>query len=134
MSGSLNKKRFVIDTNVIFMSLYDVNSKASKIIELANQEKVELFSPESVKEELSRVLKREMDFSEEEVLFLIGTLPVTWIKKEFYNEFLDKTKVKHKDDKPIEAVSLMLDCGILSADYDFKDRLDINKLLRELGC
>ena len=54
------------------------------------------------------------------------------VEKEVYNRFLDKTKVKHKSDKPIEALSLVLDCEILSADYHFKNRIDINKLLKSL--
>jgi predicted nucleic acid-binding protein len=131
MNGS-DEKRFVIDTNVVFMSLYDGESKAARLIKFDNCGKIKLFSPESVKKEISLVLEREMDFSEEEILFILDSLPITWIKKEFYREFINKTKVKHLPDKPVEAVSLMLNCGILSADYDFKDREDINKLLKEL--
>lgn len=133
MNGNQTKiDRFVVDTNVIFMALYDENSKAGKIIEFANKNKIQLFSPESVKEELFRVLKREMDFSEDKINLILDSLPITWIKKEFYEGFLERTSVKHEADKPIEAVALLLDCGILSADKHFKDRADINKLLEDL--
>lgn len=126
------KTRVVIDTNVIFMAIYDTNSKAGRVIELANKDKIGLFSTDSVKKELFRVLKRELDFSEDKIEFIIGNLPITWIDKEIYKRALDKTKVKHKADKPIEALAIILDCGILSADKHFKNRVNINKLLEDL--
>jgi len=132
MNGSNKILKIVIDTNVLFMSLYNPNGKAGKIIDSANEGKLELFSPESVKIEILRVLKREMDLSESELDFIIESLPVKWIEESIYSEALGKTKVKHKADKPIEALSLILDCGILSADYHFKNRIDINKLLKSL--
>ena len=119
----------VIDTNVLFMALYNRYSKAGKIIESANQNKIKLFSTDTIKEELCRVLKRELNFSDEEIEKTIENLPVTWVKKEIYEKALGKTKGKHKADKPLEALSLILDCGILSADKHFKNRINIDKLL-----
>lgn len=130
MNGSLIK--LVIDTNIIFMSLYDSSSKAAKIIELAEKNKLQLFSTDSVKEELIRVLKRELNFNDKQIEVNINKLPITWVEKEVYQEFLDKTKVKHKPDKPVEALALVLNCGILSADNDFKDRLNVDELLDRL--
>ncbi len=134
MNGSQTNSKIgvVIDTNIIFMSLYDRDSKAGKIIEFATENKIQLFSPESVKNELLRVLKREMEFSEDKIIFIIDSLPVIWVKKEVYENVLDKTEVKHKADKPIEALSLILGCEILSADKHFKNRADINELLKKL--
>lgn len=131
MNGSEILK-VVIDTNVIFMALYNPDRKAAKVIELANKDKLRLFSPESVKVELSNVLKRELDFSDEQVDFIIKSLPITWVEKQIYEKALNKTKVKHKPDKPIEALSLILDCEILSADKHFKNRININKVLEDL--
>lgn len=130
MNGS--KVKLVVDTNVIFMALYNLDSKAGKIIKFANENKVQLFSPESVKEELFRVLRREIEFSEDEAHFIMESLPIIWIEKGFYESILDKTKVKHKADKPVEALALVLNCGILSADKHFTNRANINKLLSEL--
>lgn len=127
MNGS--QIRVIIDTNVIFMALYDENSKAGKIIGFANNNQIQLFSPDSVKKELLRVLKREMNLSDYKISFIMDNLPITWVEKEVYERALDKTRVKHKADKPIEAVSLILDCSILSADKHFKNRININKLL-----
>ena len=125
--------RIVIDTNVIFMSLYNKYSKAGKIIDFALENKIHLYSPESVKKEIIRVLKRELDYSDEQIGIILSGLPITWIGKEIYEMAIIKTKVKHKPDKPIEALSLILNCGILSADNHFSNRIDINKLLNELG-
>src|SRR3989344_5421523 len=125
MNGS--KINIVIDTNVIFMALYDPTSKAGKVINAAIENKIELYTTDTVQEEIRRVLKREIRLQDEEIEEKIRNLPILWIKKEIYAEFINKTKVKHKADKPLEALSILLNCGILSADHHFKNRLDINK-------
>ena len=124
--------RLVIDTNVIFMALYNKNSKAGKIIKYAINGKIELFSPDTVKEEISRVLKRELNYLEEEINLTIKSLPIIWMEKSIYQDYLSRTKVKHLPDKPVEAVSIVLNCGVLSADKHFKDRIDINSLLKKI--
>ncbi len=126
-------KRAVVDTNVLFMAAYNPEGKAGKIINFANEGKISLFAPDSVKEELLRVLQRELNFSEDESSFFISRLPVNWVEKQVYLDFIEKTKVKHKADKPVEAVSLALGCGILSADNHFAKRIDVNKLIEELS-
>ena len=132
MNGSL---KAVIDTNVIFMALYNPESKAGKIIQYAVEGKIHLFSTDTVKEEIKRVLKRELSYTEEELNSTIESLPIAWIGKEIYFSFLPQTKVKHKPDKPIEALSLVLGCGILSADEHFKNvrsLLDVNEFLKKI--
>jgi len=131
MSGSLRK--IVVDTNVFFMAFTNPIGKAGRVIEAANNGKVELISTDSVKEELSRVFKRELKMIDSEILFVIDSLPVKWFNKEDYIFAIDSAKVKHEPDKPIEALSLVFNCDILSADSDFKNRLDINALLDELN-
>ena len=130
MNGILIK--VVIDTNVIFMALYDEKSKAGTVIRAAIEGKIKLYSPDSVKEEISRVLTKELNYSKEDIGKCIDALPIGWIEKEIYSPFLERTKVKHKADKPVEAVALMINCGILSADAHFKDRININELLEKL--
>jgi len=134
MSGSQIEDfdKFVIDTNVIFMALYDINSKAGRVIRAAIENKIRLYAPDSVKEEIFRVLKREMLFDEKNIADIISSLPISWIDKKIYEFFLTKTKVKHKADKPVEALALMLNCGILSADKHFKDRINVNEVLKKL--
>ena len=130
MNGSLIK--IVIDTNVLFMALYNENSKAGKIIEAAIENKIQLFAPDTVKVELARVLDRELSFTQEEIETAFEALPITWIEKEIYEHAIPKAKVKHKPDKPIEALSLILNCGVLSADKHFKNRININELLEKI--
>jgi len=125
--------RLVIDTNALFMSLHNPFGKAAKIISLANQEKIILFSPESVKAELFNVMKREFKITEEEIIFVIESLPVKWVEESIYMELLDKTEVKHKPDKPVEAVALLLNCEILTANYHFKKRADIDEIIKRTG-
>ena len=132
----MNGFKAVIDTNIIFMSLYNPKGKAGKIIGYATENKLTLFATESVKQELSVVLKRELSLDDSEIKFIIDSLPITWIEKEIYQSALKKTKVKHKPDKPTEALSLILDCGILSADTDFdniKNKINVNNLLEKIG-
>ncbi len=56
MNGSHNKyyRYYVIfmafiDTNVIFMALYDENSKAGKIIQYALENKIKLYSTDKIR-------------------------------------------------------------------------------------
>jgi len=134
MNGSENIK-LVIDTNIIFMSLYNPESKAGLIIEKAIENKIILYSPDSVKQELKKVLKRELGLLEEEIKQIINSLPIIWIEKEIYLPVMDKTNVKHKPDKPIEALAIILNCRILTADTDFnhiKQKINVNEILEEL--
>ncbi|MBI3622475.1 PIN domain-containing protein [Candidatus Pacearchaeota archaeon] len=136
MSGSRELPKIAIDTNVIFMALYNPLGKAGKILDLANREKINLFSTDTVKVEIARVLKRELKWEDNLINKKISGFPIVWIEKDFYSDFLDKTIVKHKADKPLEALSLALNCEILSADEHFKpvkNRADIDKLLKGFG-
>ncbi len=133
MSGSHIKA--VVDINVLYISVYDKEGKAGRIILAAMNNKIKLFSPDLVKEELTRVLKRELKATDEEAEFIIEKLPVTWIEKEIYGSALEKTIVKKKGDKTVEALALILNCGILTADTDFdkvKQKIDVNELLKQL--
>ncbi len=128
--------RIVADTNALFMSIYDETSKAGNILKAASENKIELFAPISVKEELKRVIKKEFNWwDDNKIKFVIGALPVKWIEREIYQDALEKTTVKHKADKPVEALALILNCGILTADKHFdnvKQKIDINNLLAKL--
>ncbi len=135
MNGSKEILKLVIDTNVLFMALYNPSGKAGKIIDLANRNKIQLFSTDTVKIEIFRVLKRELKWKDEIINEKINTFQITWVEKNIYQDFLIKTKVKHKADKPVEALSLVLNCEILSADAHFKNLknlADIDNLLREI--
>ena len=84
--------KFVIDTNIIFSGIYDLNSNAGKILLLAVEEKIELFAPVQVKDELFRTLKKKLKFSINEVNDLILILPITWIEEEIFEDVEEKQK------------------------------------------
>ncbi len=127
MNGSI---RVVPDTNVYFMFFYEPQSKAGQLINAAIMKRVELFSPDTVKEELKGVLIRELDVREEKTENIIGYLPVTWVDRKVYEEYMNKTAIiRHKPDRPILALVLALNCGIITANVkDFKPASKITKL------
>ena len=128
MSCSL---KIVIDTNIIFMAWYNPFGKCAEVIRKARQNKIQLFSSDSVKKEILVVFKRH-GLNEEEIKEFLDDIPITWIEKEVYESVLDKTKVKQKADKPVEAVALILECGVLSANKHFKDAKNIDELLEDI--
>ena len=126
--------RVVIDTNIIFMAWYNPSGKCAEVLRKAREGKTELFASDSVKKEIIRLFKKN-NFTDEEIKEYLGDFPINWIDKELYQDFLEKTKVKHKADKPIEALALVLNCGILTADRHFdnvKNKINIDELLAEL--
>ena len=127
-------QRVVVDTNIFFMAWYNPEGKCAKIQKKSRDGKIILYSPDSVRKEIVRVFQRHNQ-SDEQIESFLNDFPTIWIGKEIYDEYLDKTQVKHKADKPVEALSLALKCGILSADNHFryiKNLMDIDKLLEEL--
>ena len=135
-----NGLRVAIDTNIIFMFLYRLDSKAGLIIKAAAEDKIELVSTDSVKEEIKKLVKRELNYTDFEVEEMVENLPITWYNREIYMSFLDKSRIMpHKPDRPLVALALLLNCGILSANYnDFKHVKksvkvwDVNELLEEI--
>lgn len=127
MNGSI---KVVVDTNVYFMFFYDPESKAGQLINAAIAKNVELFSTDTVKEELKKVLIKELGFEEARADTIISYLPTTWVDRKFYEAYLDKTRIiKHKPDRPILALALALNCGVITANIkDFKPARNIAKI------
>ncbi len=118
----------IADTNVYFMSLWNPSGKAAKLMLAGMQGKISLFSPDTVKEELTRLLKRK-GFSEGEADDTILHLPVVWIDKPSYEGFMDASSaIKHKPDRPVLAAALAIGCGIITANR--KHFLPARKLVR----
>jgi|SRR3989344_817563 len=104
-----SQHKVVVDTNILFMSIYG-SDKAEKILQLANENKIKLFSPISVKRELETILEREFGWNQEKIQENIDALPVIWIEKEIYESVMDKTTVKkYGDQKIFESVLKFLD-------------------------
>lgn len=131
MKNSHEICKIVIDTNIIFMAWYNPFGKCADILRKAKEGKIELYAPESVKKEIIRVFERR-NLVQDEINDFLEDFPINFVGQEIYTKIINRTKVKHIADKPVEAVALILNCRILSADHHFKNRIDINKLLRDL--
>ncbi len=126
-------KQIVIDTNILFMAWYNPSGKCAEVLKRAGKGSLEIYVPDSVKKEIFSVLKREALLSVQEIEDFLSDFEINWVDEDIYRKFLDKVKVKHKPDKPVEAAALALGCGILSADYHFKNRIDIDNLLKNIN-
>jgi predicted nucleic acid-binding protein len=113
--------RFVLDTNIIFSGIYNLDSNAGKVLLLAAEGKAELLSPEHVKDELMVILIKKLRFSEPEVEEIISFLPIKWIEKELYTDTEAKASsmISHRRDVPVLACALSLGVDIISGDKHF---------------
>jgi len=126
--------KLVIDTNIIFSALYNPHSKAGRIILFAIEGKIELYAPESVKSELTRILEKKLDYKKEEVEETVISLPVTWIEKEIYKEYTEEFDLKDENDRSVAACCLILNCALLTGDKDFDNVKKIKVIrLRDVG-
>jgi len=118
---TLNKLRVVVDTNIIFSGLYDLNSGAGKLLIFAVEDKVELIASEYTKNEIERNLKEKLDYSKGEFRETIKALPIKWIDDGAYSKEMEKAEklISHKKDPPILALALHTNSNIVSGDRHF---------------
>ncbi len=114
--------KFVLDTNIIFSGVYNLDSNAGRILLLAAEGKIEIISPEHVKNELIGILERKLKFSTNEIDELISSFTIRWIEEEIYQEKMEQASkmISHKRDVPILACSLSLGVDIISGDKHFQ--------------
>ncbi len=114
--------KFVLDTNILFSGVYDLDSNAGRILLLATEGKIEIISPEYVKNELIRILERKLKFSMNEIDELISSFTIIWIEEEIYKEKMEQASkmISHKRDVPILACALSLGVDIISGDKHFQ--------------
>jgi len=126
--------KLVIDTNIIFSALYNPHSKAGEIILFAIEGKIELYAPESVKSELTKILEKKLDYEKEEIEETITSLPITWIEKEIYEEYKEEFDLRDDNDRSVAACCLILNCALLTGDKDFDNVKKIKVMsLRNVG-
>ena len=115
----------IVDTNIFFSALYDANSNAGKLVIQAIEGKLNLFAPESVKNELERNLVEKLAYTKKEAREAVVALPVKWIEKDMYATAIETARryVSHEADLPILACSLVAGYDIVSGD---KHLLSIN--------
>ena len=126
--------KLVIDTNIIFSALYNPHSKAGEIILFAIEGKIELYAPESVKSELTKILEKKLDYEKEEIEETITSLPITWVEKEIYEEYKEEFDLRDENDRSVAACCLILNCALLTGDKDFDNIKEIKVMsLRNVG-
>jgi predicted nucleic acid-binding protein len=111
----------VIDTNVIFSALYDIESIPGALLLLAIYGSIEWVAPESVRTELIRNLEIKLQYSPAEIEDAIQELPITWIDALVYEPYLNLAPeyVNHENDYPIIACALALKADIVSGNKRF---------------
>lgn len=130
--------RFVIDTNIIFSGVYNLDSNAGKILFLAIEKDIELVAPVYVKEEIIRNLRNKLKFSVDEINEIISALPIIWIEEAIYEDHLIQAQklISHKKDIPILACALSMGLDMISGDKHFQkiktDKIRIWKLKKAL--
>ncbi|MBU2560644.1 PIN domain-containing protein [archaeon] len=116
-----SKPSVVIDTNIVFSALYDLRSKAGRLLFFAIEDRIELIASRYIKEELERNLKDKLGYTDEEFKETVKALPIRWIEDERYLKEMDKAAklIAHKRDVPILALALSMKCGVVSGDEHF---------------
>ncbi len=111
----------IIDTNIIFSALYRFDSPAGDLLVLAIYDKVTLFAPESVKEELIRNLRDKLGYSAPEIDSTMSALPINWVEKETYVQQMSEAAqfIDHEPDVPVVACAIALDAAIVSGNKHF---------------
>ena len=110
--------RLVVDANIIFSALYDMDSTAGRLLMLAAQENVSLFSTEHIKNEMRRILVNKLGYSEGEMDGLLAALPVEWIEKDLYDELVEEARavVPDEADASLLACAAVMGCDAVSGD------------------
>ena len=120
----------IVDTNIYFSALYNWHGNEAEILKAAGKGELILISPDTVQEELKRILQRKLNYSAEEASSTIKLLPTIWIPRSEYMDFLLKAEnlLEHKEDAPILASALTLKAGILTGNKKHFDKSEITEL------
>jgi predicted nucleic acid-binding protein len=112
------KQRIIVDANVLYSALYKPQGVCGTILLAAIDGFCELFSPDSVREEIRRNLVENLSMTEQETLRLISALPLAWVPREAYEENINRavSLLTHEEDAPVLATSLATHLPVLSGD------------------
>ncbi|MHA1299619.1 MAG: putative toxin-antitoxin system toxin component, PIN family [Candidatus Helarchaeota archaeon] len=126
--------KFIIDTNIIFSALYNPVSNAGLLIDLALEEKIELYAPQEVRTELLKNLKEKLELNEHEIKTILYALPVKWLDNKLYENFIKKAEKNiSKKDAPFLAAHYLTKFPIITGDKEFFKLKNIKiKSLREI--
>ncbi len=112
------KQRVIVDANILYSALYKTQGVCGTILQAAIAGSCQLFSPDSVREEVRRNLVENLSMTEHETLRLITSLPVEWIPREAYQGRMHRavSLLTHAEDAPVLAASLATHLPIISGD------------------
>jgi predicted nucleic acid-binding protein len=112
--------RFVVDADILFSALYDMDSTAGQLLFLAIDGKVELFSTDHIREEMRRILVAKLGYTKGEIEGLIASLPVDWLERGIYEDALVEAKKVLSDefDASLLAGASVLGCDVVSGDKE----------------
>ncbi len=112
------KQRIIVDANVLYSALYKPQGVCGTILQAAIDGFCELFSPDSVREEVRRNLIENLSMTVQETLRLVSALPVEWVPREAYEESINRavSLLTHEEDAPVLAASLATHLPVLSGD------------------
>ena len=121
--------KILVDSNVVFSALYKIASIPGLIIYLGILGRIKLLSPESIRDEIARILKYKLAYSDEEIEFTLSAINIEWVPREVYERGIDKFShlVKDYNDRALLICAINLNIPIVSGDKDFQQS-EIKKL------
>lgn len=125
------RKRGLLDTNVIYSALHNPAGVCGKIILLGTGPLVELYSIDLAREELRTNLERKMGLHHDDIEFIVSSLPLDWIPREVYAGYVRRAAgaVGVPQDAPFVAASLATGIPLVSGDAHLHTR-KIRRLIR----
>jgi len=123
----------VIDTNILFSALYNINGIERKILNIIiKSQEIQLFAPDIFWEEIIRNLQSKLDYKAEDIDNLISKFDIIEVPFEKYKEKILEAKklISHENDTPFIAVCLLINAPIWSGNENhFKNLLTVEKII-----
>jgi len=123
----------VIDTNILFSALYNINGIERKILNIIiKSQEIQLFAPDLFWEEIIRNLQSKLDYKAEDINNLISKFDIIKVPFEKYKEKILEAKklISHDNDAPFIAVCLLINAPIWSGNENhFKHLLTLEKII-----
>ena len=108
---------FIVDTNIIFSALYNKEGLERIVLNLIlGNNDIQLFAPEIYRVEISKNLKKKLDFDKEMIISILSDFDIIEVPYEEYKVKILQAKklIVHQNDIPYIAVALLLNSPIWS--------------------
>ncbi len=120
----------VIDTNIIFSSLYNKEGNERVIINLIlENDDIQLFAPDIFNVEISRNLETKLNFDKELINRMISDFDIIEVPYENYKIKINQARklIFHQNDIPYIAVALLINSPIWSGNEKHFKHLENSK-------